>query len=58
MPQPTQLNASIWDENESWANKLPFQPVNWASIDDLINVLMQIKPLSYLRPLDLHREEV
>lgn len=55
---PATFDVKIWDSESNEAIMLPFQPLNGASIDDLVNMLPQINLLSHLQPLNLRAEEV
>lgn len=58
-PQPTHLDTRIWDEDgNSEAIILLYQPTIGAIIDDVINTLRHLKPLSNLLLVNLHPEEV
>lgn len=57
MSQPFHLDARIWNEDRNnEAVILQFQPLPLATIDDLINELLQLQ--FYWCPLNLHLEEV
>lgn len=58
-PQPIHLDARIW--NEDGNNKpvmLSFQPLPGATMDKLINGLLQFQRLPHRHPKNLHPEEV